>query len=29
MKYQMNEFKRKELKFFNDGIGIILGLERD
>lgn len=29
MKYEMNEFKRKELKFSNDGIGIILGLERD
>lgn len=29
MKYEMNEFKRKDLKFSIDGIGLILGLERD
>lgn len=29
MKYEMNEFKRKDLKLSIDGIGIILGLERD
>jgi hypothetical protein len=29
MKYEMNEFKRKDLKFSIDGIGLIFGLERD